>query len=217
MDFTDPRHGQDRLNVVGPDAPTCQDREPAGCGPRQALERGEIVHDRASPRRREHPIHPELDERVEAFVEISGQIEGAMKGDRERPGDIDETRDALPGHAALRVEGTEYDPAGPCVARHADVAEHDVDLQVRVEKVASTRTDHHHDRDRQALHRGLDGPRARRRSALDEIGAQLHAVRSRRCRGDGEVGRGAAHLEHGRSVGPRHGPTACGVAAMDAR
>src|SRR5207248_2072762 len=124
----------------------------------------------------EHALHPERDERLQRAGRVAAHVEGAVKGDVQRPCGGDELAGSVHIDLPVGSQHARHDAVRAGLLGSPDVLEHDRELGRRVEEVSAARPDEHEDRDVEPRPADRERARGGRRAALDEVGAQLEAV-----------------------------------------
>jgi hypothetical protein len=161
----------------------------------------EPLHSRFFLTRREDAIDAELRERLESCERVARHVEGAVEGNRHRPGALDELARASHIDVARRGQDPDDDAVGPEHFRGVDVAEHHLVLGSVVEKVSAAGANDDVEPDAEALPGEGDGAGARGQPALEKSAAKLDAGRPTFLGGDGALHRIDANFEdHGGSL-----------------
>ena len=162
------------------------------------MQRQSLQHRRLLPRR-QHPLDPERDQRLERRERIGRHVEGTMERHRKRAGAGDQRLGPRFVDHAVGVQQADHDAVGALGLRRLDVRLHDREFVVVEQKIAAARPD-------DDVHANAgDSPRlphhaaARRGAALHQVGAQLYTVRASFLRGAHARHRIHADLEDHRS------------------
>src|SRR5207302_1301224 len=164
--------------IVGRDATSGQHADAAGRLPHQPGNRVRALGRGGRLAGAEHALHPECDERLERPGRVAAHVERAVKRHVQWPRGGDQL--AGPVHIDLPVgaQHARHDALRAGLLGPLDVLEHHRELGRRVEEVSAARPDEHEDRDVEPRPADRERTRGGRRAALDQVGAQLEAVRA---------------------------------------
>ena len=91
----------------------------------------------------ENAVYAQLNEIFQRFKRIHGHIEGSVKCDCQWSGCFDESPRAGFVNLAIHCQQAEYNTIDPQRFSDFDVTEHDVNLEIGVEKVTASGAYHH--------------------------------------------------------------------------
>ena len=122
---------------------------------------------------------PAADQRLQRLGGIARHVEGAVAGDGERPGRLDQRAHPRLVDGAVGRQAADDDAGDAEVAQGRDVVDHRGELGVRIEEIAAARPHDHMERNLRQPQRLAHRAEARRDAAFDQAGAELDAVGAR--------------------------------------
>ena len=132
----------------------------------------------------EHARGSGCDDGFERDEQIAGDVDGPMKGHRQRPGQFHKLPRTLYIDGAICAEQSQDDAICAEIFCDASVMLHGCEFRIGVEEVATSRPDHYVDCDLCVLARCADGSGAGSGTAFEQVCTEFDALRASAIGGD---------------------------------
>ncbi len=200
MQFTRAGRVEDLARVVDAHAAARHHDDPIGGAHDEFREHRDALERALRAARSQHAIDVDRDERVEVLEQVAHLVEGAMEGDAERAGAIDESSRSRSIDSRVLGEHAEDDARDSASAKVVDLARHAREFLGRDDEIAGSRTHHDVQRDLRDRERSIEQLAIRRQTAEIEPRAELDALRAARLRVLEPFDRIDAHFEQGHAL-----------------